>query len=306
MSKKIALIGCGIWGKKILRDLLSFNCKVSIFDTNRNLKLEIPNHKNVAFLQHLPHQKKYDGIIVATPSTTHRRVLESIVGLNLPIFVEKPLTTNYADALALEKIVHSEVYLMHVWLYHGGIQRLAAIAKSRELGKVLGVRSTRANWTSPRKDVDSVWNLAPHDLTIIQAILGEIPTPQAVMMERHQGIARGMLAILGKNPSAIFEVSNRYERKIREVRLHCEDGIAVLKDEKVGYLEVVKGNHTSKLSDIHREKRPFDTTPPLYQQLKAFIHYLEGGPPPLSHFRDGLFVVKTIHHLQTMANTYQI
>ncbi|MEM7574383.1 MAG: Gfo/Idh/MocA family oxidoreductase [Bacteroidota bacterium] len=298
-NKRIALIGCGIWGLKILRDLQALACVVSVFDPDPERELQATAAGAVDFSTEPLTSSDYDGIIVATPSSTHRTVLEAIDHLGLPIFLEKPLTTNYPDALALQQQLQSEVFLMHVWLYHPGIQALAEIAQSGELGEVLGLRTTRANWTSPRRDTDSVWNLSPHDLTITQAILGYLPPARAAVLETPSATHRGMLAILGQRPYSIIEVSNRYERKIREVRLHCSEGIAVLRDEKVRHLDIYRGDEHSQLAEA--EKRPFANDYPLLLELQEFIAYLEGGSPPRSSLADGVKIVKAIDELITLA-----
>lgn len=244
---------------------------------------------------------KLEGIIVASPSTTHRAVLEKVMPLGLPIFVEKPLTTNLADAEALARIVHDQVFLMHIWRYHPGILLLADLAQTQVLGKVLGLRSTRANWTSPRRDTDSAWNLLPHDLTIAYTILGHIPTPRAAVAERHGGVTRGMVALLGTDPWLAVEVSNRYERKIREVRLHCERGIAILHDEKVDYLTVLHGDADTPSAESREERISFSGLSPLQSELKEFLDYLGGGPPPRCDFAEGLLVVRVLDELMRLA-----
>lgn len=301
MKSKIALIGCGIWGQKILSDLIKLQCTVTVYESDKLIESNILKMGAHSFKVGLPDNANYDGIIIATPSSTHRYILEHLTPLNIPIFIEKPLTTSYQDALALKQIVHDKVFLMHIWLYHPGILLLAKIAQTKELGNVLGVRSNRSNWTSPRRDTDSIWNLAPHDLTIAKAILGFIPDPKAAMVERHKGIARGMLAFLGSDPYCAFEVSNRYERKIREVRLHCEEGIALLRNEIVDFIEIARGDANSKEEKLKIEKRFFNKTPALYKELEEFVNFLKGGKAPRSDFSEGLEVVKTIDQLIKLA-----
>ncbi|MEM9261597.1 MAG: Gfo/Idh/MocA family oxidoreductase [Bacteroidota bacterium] len=301
-SKNIGLIGGGIWGRKILRDLVGLGAKVAVYEPDIEAHSSLKTLGASAVRRGYPSTDAgHEGLIVASPSTTHRAVLEAVLPLRLPTFVEKPLTTTYADAQALATIAHNQVFLMHIWLYHAGIRALAEIAQSAELGAVLGVRTSRANWTSPRRDTDSLWNLAPHDLTIARAILGYLPTPRAAVVESHAGVARGMVAILGEDPYVVFEVSNRYERKLREVRLHCTEGVAVLRDEKVDYISIYRGDADSPAASLQEERRPFSGPSPLQAELQEFLAYLDGGPPPISDFAEGLAVVRTLHELQAIA-----
>ncbi|MEL7160743.1 MAG: Gfo/Idh/MocA family oxidoreductase [Bacteroidota bacterium] len=300
-NARIALIGGGIWGAKILRDLRALGAVVTVYETNSDREPALLTLGAAAVRGGLPtNAGDWDGFIVATPSSTHRSVLEVLLPLHRPIFVEKPLTTNYADAAALAPIAHERVFLMHVWRYHAGILALAEIARSGELGEVLGLRSTRANWTSPRRDTDSLWNLAPHDLTIALAVLGQIPEPRATVLEKHAGTVRGAVMLLGHAPYAVFEVSNRYERKEREVRLHCREGVAVLRDERVDYLSIYRGDADQPAVGLAEERRPFAGPSPLLAELTEFLEYLAGGPPPRCDFAEGLAVVRTLHQLELL------
>lgn len=304
MNKKIALIGCGIWGKNILRELNYLGCETTVYESESRRSKSVMNLGAENFLTGLPSSGDlFDGIIISTPSSTHLSVYEQVVECNCPVFMEKPLTINLEEARSIERLPNDHLFLMHIWLYHPGIEMLAEIAQSNELGRVIGVRSTRANWTSPRKDTDSVWNLSPHDITITKAILGEIPEPKAAIAERHNGIIRGLVALLGDDPYSVFEISNRYERKVREVRVHCEKGVAILEDEKTDSITVIYGDAESEPEESKTEHRKFDKTPPLRLELQEFLNYLEGGPAPRSSFRDGLQVVQTIDQIVKLTET---
>ncbi|WP_336912119.1 Gfo/Idh/MocA family oxidoreductase [Runella sp.] len=297
----IGLIGCGIWGKTILRELISLNIDAKVFDPHPIIKTELADTYPQFSANSLDELKSTDGIILASPSATHRPVLEQIIPWNLPIFVEKPLTTSLEDAKALQQIAHDHLFMMHIWRYHAGIQLLGEIARTQKIGSITALYTSRCNWTSPRTDTDSVWNLAPHDLTIAIEILGAIPTPKAVSIEWHNGIARGMTALLGDNPFVQIEVSNRSVTKRREVRLHGTKGIAVLADEKVDYIDIFYGDDHSYPSPIRQERLYFDSTPPLKREMMAFVDFLNGGPTPISSFQEGLYTIDLLSQLHEMA-----
>ena len=297
----IGLIGCGIWGKIILRELLLLKVQVKIVDPNPETKDELLLTHPQLVVSTLEQLQSVDGIILASPSATHRQILEQIIPWNIPIFVEKPLTTSLEDAKAVQQIAHKNLFMMHIWRYHAGIQLLGEIARTHEIGEITALYTSRCNWTSPRTDTDSIWNLAPHDLTIALEILGFIPIPKAVSVEWHNGIARGMTALLGDNPFVQIEVSNRSINKRREVRLHGTEGIAVLADEKVDYIDIFYGNDQTYPSPTRQERRYFDSTPPLKRELKAFIDFLNGGPPPISNFQEGIHTIELLSQFHEMA-----
>jgi predicted dehydrogenase len=149
--------------------------------------------------------------------------------------------------------------------------------------------------------VDSVWTLIPHDITIALSVLGEIPAPIAARVEEYQGVARGMTALLGRNPACVLEVSNRYGDKRREVRLHFTKGVAVLKNELVDYIEIYHGDDKTSPAEMKVEERKFEMIPPLYEELRIFLEFLRGGPSPKTDLKEGIEVIRVIEQLKKLA-----
>lgn len=302
-NKLIALIGCGTWGQNILRTLVDLKANVTVVEKSDVHKQQALDSGALNYLlydnnliDHIPNNT--DGIIVATPSATHRDVIEQVIDLRIPLFIEKPLTTNLEDAQKIAASTHNNIFMMHIWQYHPGIRMLANIATNKELGELLQIKTTRANWTSPRLDTDTLWNFMCHDLSIFNSILGQLPNPEYACAEKHQGIIRDMTATFGDSPLCITHISNRFERKMREVRLHCSNGVAVLQNEQVDYIEIIHGDDASFEPKI--EQRPFGRKTALEYELEAFVSYLNGGDPPLSDLQDGLNMIAMIDKLNQM------
>lgn len=295
----IGLIGAGIWGKNIIRELINLAVDIKIFDPNPEAKKDYPHF----FVDSLTDLQTVDGIVLASPSVTHRSILEEIVPWGIPVFIEKPLVTSLEDAIALKKFENYPLFMMHIWRYHSGVQLLGQLVRNKELGDITALYTHRCNWTSPRTDTNSIWNLAPHDLTIALEILGYIPAPRSAVIEWHGANARGMTALLGHAPFVQIEVSNRFADKRREIRLHGTQGIAILADEKVDYIEVFYGDQSSYPTPSNSEKRFFETTPPLRKELEAFLAYLRGGTPPISTFQEGITTIEILTALYTLGAT---
>jgi predicted dehydrogenase len=298
----ILLVGCGIWGQKILHELVVENCRVAVVDEDQEIKTIALKIGATTFYEKLPSAMDYDGIVVATPSSHHREILEELVVFRIPIFIEKPLCTSYADARILNDLPFEHIYVMHVWMYHPGVLGLARLAEEGQIGDLLSIKSIRANWTSPRKDTDSIWNLSPHDLTIAKTILGYFPEPKAAAIEYHQGIARGMTAILGDRPFCHFEVSNRYERKLREIRIHGTDGVAMLERESSKSIQLFKGDHNTEWDQVERIRIDLPEYSALQAEIKEFLSFLKGGSPPRSDIKEGVEVIRIIDHIIQIAH----
>jgi predicted dehydrogenase len=301
MRSEIGLIGCGIWGRNILRDLIGLKQSVIVVDPSSENRIKALEMGATQVFDCKPENIFPKGWVIASPAVTHYKLLRTLSEDKVPIFVEKPLTCDLQEAEELLKIDGYQIFVMHNWLYHAGIQMLADIVKSGELGELVFLKSNRCNWTSPRSDVDSVWTLIPHDITIASYLLGYFPKPKAAVVEVYNGQQRGMTAFLGDEIPCVLEVSNRYADKRREVRLHFTKGVAVLKDENVHYIEIYHGDDQSKSTDIRREERYFDITSPLVRELTSFLDYLAGGIPPLTNLEDGVKVIQIIHELKNIA-----
>jgi predicted dehydrogenase len=294
---KIGLIGCGIWGRKILRDLTAIGCELVVVDPDpvAREKAAAVGATALASLGDVP---RVEGFVVATPATTHADMVEVLLGRRVPIFCEKPLTTNPASALRLVESAGDRLFVMHVWRYHRGILRLAELARTEELGPVLSLRTERKNWTSPRTDTDSVWTLVPHDLTIALAVLGGIPEPRHAVVEAVDGKLVGMTALLGRTPFLSIDCSIRFREKRREVRLHCSDGVAVLPDGDSDFIEILREG--PGLQPII-ERQTLVGEPALRRELRTFVEHLRGGPAPMTDASEGLAVVEAVAALRSLA-----
>lgn len=296
--KVVGLVGCGIWGRLVLRDLLELGAAVVVADTDGTARAaaEAVGAAIVADAIDLP---DVDAVVVATPAITHAAVADALLPRGVPMLVEKPFTTAVADAERLVERGGGRIFVGHTWRYHPGVERLGEIARSGEIGTITGLRSIRTNWTSPRADVDSIWNLAPHDLTLGIEILGGIPEPRAAVAEIHNGRAVGMSALLGGDPWQTFDVSNRYQDKRREIRLHGRDGVAVMTDPDAGRIEIARGDASS--TSAVTTDRAFSGESALSRQLAAFLRFLDGGPAPKSSAAEGLDVVRALVRLRELA-----
>lgn len=304
----IGLIGCGRWGRFILRDLLSLGCDVTVVvsssDQSRQNARDGGATGIVESIDQLP---RINGLVVATPTRTHGDVVESLLEFDVPIFTEKPLTSDRESALRLARQVPDRLFVMDKWRYHAGIEMLRDIARAEELGAVLGLRTTRGQWGNPHNDVDVSWILMPHDLSISLEVLGKIPTPRHAIGEIVDGHLTGLLGILGGEragpgePWLVIEVSSRYPEYRREIRLHCRDGVAILDDGYSPGVSVTRFAESDGGVSPATELRPISQELPLLRELRAFVEHLQGGPPPRSSAADGALIVSAIADLRSLA-----
>ncbi len=314
----VGLIGCGRWGRYILRDLVALGCEVFVVAQSPVSVQFAQAGGAAAVFNHIAALPDIAGAVVATPTSTHAAVLEQTLMRGVPVFVEKPLTDDAASALRLAERAPDRLFVMDKWRYHAGVELLAQIARTEELGPVLGLHTTRVQWGSGHTDSDCAWVLLPHDLSIALEIFGTLPTPREAVAERINGtltsligtgligtglIGTGLIGTLVTQPWHAFEVSSRSPIAQRMVRLHCRDGIAVLNDGYSQQLEIIRtaANFYDKTPPVI-EPRAFSNELPLLRELRAFVAHLQGGPPPRSSAAEGALIVQTIAQLRALAD----
>jgi predicted dehydrogenase len=297
---RVALVGCGRWGRFIARDLRALGCEVVAVarsDESRARAVAAGVCSIVARLDALP---AVDAAVVATPVSTHARIVVALLDRHIPIFVEKPLTSDERTARSLLERARDRVFGMDKWRYHPGIRVLADLASARALGRVLGLRTLRMGWLDRAYDVDAAFHLMPHDLAICLEVLGFLPEPRAAVAEVAGGHAMGYVATLGADPFAVIEVSERRRRHFREVRLFCEEGTATLTDAYA--TSIVLSRHADVGPPPPVKTVPVSGEMPLLAELAAFVAHVQGeGPPPRSGLDDAVAIVAHIARIRALA-----
>lgn len=294
----VALVGCGKWGRHILRDLVGLGCDVAVVDpsaANAGRALQLGARAAVSSTDALP---AVAGVVVATPATVHADSVEQVLPLGVPVFVEKPLTVDPLSAARLVAASGGRLFVMDKWRYHPGVRLLSDIVRDGRLGRVNGLRTVRTDWGNPHTDVDVVWTLAPHELAIALEVFGAVPPARRAVADVENGELVGLTGVLGDGPWHVLEVSSRSERLSREIRLSCTDGVAVLAGGWVDHVVIYRDHTAPRPSG---QVLSISTDLPLLLELQAFVEHLRGGPAPNSTAAEGLAVVEAIAHLRALA-----
>jgi len=305
MACSIGLVGCGRWGENILRDLIALGCDVHVCDsdlTAHEVALSKGANSVCSSIDVLP--ETVMGYIVATPTVNHFDSIQSLLPRQKPIFCEKPLTPDLSSALKLSEIDNNQIFLMDKWRYHPGVQALTDLVAKGDLGPVQHIRTRRVQWGQPHDDVDGVWILLPHDLTIVHHILGFIPEPQSVVADYSGKAMDGLLAVLGNNDQAkaIIEVSSRQPNSDRLISVSFEKGVAWLSDPLADHICIYRIGPGSEIDPDNYEKISIATDWPLWLELKGFIEYLNiGSPEPLTNAKIATEHVALIEKLRDKA-----
>lgn len=298
---RVGLIGCGRWGRHILRDLLHLGCEVPVLARTADAVVSARDGGATAIVGTIAELAGVGGVVVATPTSTHAAVVSEALSLGVPIFVEKPLTSDPAAARELAARAGGALFVMDKWRYHAGVGELARIARDGSLGSVLSLHTIRVGWERPHLDVDGAWTLAPHDLSIALEILGAVPRPVAAAgFCLDGGTTLHALLEVGPVPH-VLEVSERSAERRRVVALHCAQGVAILGGGWEDHVTVHAPDGSGSFTVTRVETRG---ELPLLAELRAFVEHLAGGPPPRSSAEDGAAIVAAIAELRALAGIY--
>jgi predicted dehydrogenase len=293
---EIALVGCGKWGSNILRDLQLLGCRVIVSDIDPHARAQASAKGAFATCSCLDQLPECDGYVVAVPIPQLTEVCACLVPLGKPIFSEKTLCLSVADFQRLERLGGLEnIFVMHKWHYHPGIEALRNIAQSGRIGTIEALHANRLTWVDDFHGGDVFWTQSVHDLTIVRHILGYIPPEvRAISVIREGRLPVSFTAMLGNAPSVFLNVSGRHCSRISGVSIHSQYGSAQLYN--------AYDDHITIRDSAGEEAVSIDTTFPLYLELKEFVAYLNGGVRPRCDLYHGKEVTEAILTLRKAAD----
>ena len=186
MSKiKVAIIGCGHWGPNHVRvfSQLPGSQVVACADLDPNrlaaIREQFPQIQTFADSQEMLRAAPLDAVVVSVPTRAHYEVVRTALAAGMHVLCEKPLCANSREAQALVDLAaQSQRTLMpgHVFLFNAGILKLKELVDAGEAGRICCLRALRTNLGPVRRDVNSVFDLATHDIAIFNFVLKAQPT----------------------------------------------------------------------------------------------------------------------------------
>ena len=178
--KKLGLIGCGYWGPNIVRNIQKIK-HVSldfIVDTNPEVlnKLPIVTSLYDDLETALGRHKGIEGVIIATPISTHFELAKKALEAGKHVLIQKPMTMNSNECDILTEIAESKgltIMIAHTFLFTGAVRKLKQLIDSNHLGNLKHFDSCRINLGLFQRDSNVVWDLAPHDFSILSYLIGD-------------------------------------------------------------------------------------------------------------------------------------
>jgi predicted dehydrogenase len=175
---KVAVVGCGNWGKNLVRNFAHLGALAAVCDADK-VKLDQVARDNRGVLvtqdfERILSEPTVKAVVIATPSDTHFHLAQQAMLAGKHVYVEKPLARDVKQAEelgALSDRLNLVLMVGHLLLYHPAVNCLKSLIASGELGELLFIKSDRMNFNVGRRDWSVLWDLAPHDLSMMSYLL---------------------------------------------------------------------------------------------------------------------------------------
>jgi len=316
---QIGVVGFGYWGPKLVRNLsemtdanLTWVAEMNPVRRQR-VDSQYPALQTTSDYEEML-RSDVDAVVVATPIWTHYRLAKAALLAGKHVMVEKPLTSNTAEAEELTELAERRgltLMVGHTFIYNGAVRALREIVNSGEIGDVYYVDAARLNLGLFQTKTNVLWDLAPHDLSILLHVLGRDPV--SVSARGSSSVTPGIHDVaymeirFAENLLAHVHLSWLDPCKVRRVTIVGSKKMVVYNDlhevEKIKIYDkgVDRPYETDRFSDFHLTYRyggmsvPYiPVEEPLRCQCEHFVHCIRTGDRPESDGRIGTKVVRIL------------
>ena len=315
---KVALIGLGYWGEKILRNLVTLVGPDGLVAVDRRadrqqaVRTMYPGVTCAGSIDTALADDDVQAVVLATPAATHSPLGRQVLRAGRHLLVEKPLATSVADAEEIVQLADErDLRLMvgHTFLFSPRVEALKAAVSDGGVGKVHYATTSRLNLGLYQEDINVIWDLAPHDFSILFHVLQEFPVlVQTMARSSRRGVPDVAFMHLEFPSGAIASatVSWRAPRKVRNTVVVGDGGMIVYDDTQPDepiklYDRGVVGLESASFGEHQLTYRFGDTVSPhvsavepLSIQLRHFLSCISEGENCLSDGSFGLEVVKAL------------
>jgi predicted dehydrogenase len=240
---KIGVIGYGYWGPNLVRNLSETEgadvvaCADKRPDRRALAQRRYPSLRVTDDANAVLDDPVIDAVVIATPVSTHHELAKRALEQGKHVLVEKPMTRSVAEGEELMALAEkNDLTLMvdHTFIYTGAVRRMKELVDTQELGELYYFDSVRVNLGIFQHDVDVVWDLAPHDLSILTHLIPATPTHVTAVGSDHVGSGHADMAYIHlgfeSNFVAHFHVNWLSPVKVRQILIGGDRRMLVYDD----------------------------------------------------------------------------
>lgn len=314
MSKiKISIIGCGYWGKNLVRNFSELGVLHSVCDANEDLANKTSQTYKVpklTFEEIL--QSDIEGIVIAAPAAQHYALAKKALMAGKNVFVEKPLALEITDAKKLCELANSNKKILmvgHLLQYHPAFLELKKIIHQGTLGRLQYIYSNRLNLGKFRNEENILWSFAPHDISMILGLVGDLPekvyaTGACHLNPKVQDVTTTHLSFKNGVQAHVF-VSWLHPFKEQKLVVVGDRGMAVFDDGLPWNQKLQLYPHQvnwvagfPQASKAESVNVSLETEEPLKLECQHFIDCITRGQEPHTNGEEGLRVLQVLDAAQ--------
>jgi len=323
----IGIIGCGYWGPNFVRNFtkitgvkVKYVCDLS---SARLIHMKQLYKKIVTTRDYLQilRDEDIDAVVIAVPAAKHFTLVKKALEYNKHVLVEKPIATKVSDAkeiIHLAKLRKKILMVGHTFKFNPGVNKLKWLVQKNKLGRIYYIYSRRTNLGPLRRDVNALWDLAPHDISILNYVINDTPLAVTAKGERYlphklEDICFSTLTYPNRILANVH-VSWLDPKKVRETIIVGSKKMAIFDDLNVNspvsvYDKSVVKKRFKQSYDSFKEfqmiikdgKVDFPKIrqqEPLLVECRHFIDCVKNNIKPLTDGNDGLEVLKVLIGIQ--------
>ncbi len=316
----VAVVGCGYWGPNLIRNLVSLpECRVKLICDKDPARLSsilalYPGLKGTAEFSDVLSDQNIEAVFIVTPVRTHFPLAGQALEAGKHVFVEKPLAVSSDEALGLIQLAEKRSLTLmvgHTFIYSSPVRKIKEVIDSGYLGEVMHISARRLNLGLFQRDINVVWDLAPHDISIILYLLGQDPVSVNCQGKAHitpgiEDIANLSLGFVNGSFASVH-VSWIDPRKVREItivgskRMVVYDDLEPLEKIKIYEKSVEAPPHYDTFAEFQYSYHYGDVVSPflkLVEPLKVecqhFLDCIASGARPDTSGSEGLKVTRIL------------
>ena len=304
MKQKVAIVGCGIWGRNLVRNFYNLEALSCVCDLDqKNIDAIKNNYPDVKFtndFNEILNDSEITGVIIATPSHTHYKMVKIALDSGKNVYVEKPIATTAEHAKELKEYAEQKGKVLmvgHLLLYHPAVSRLREIIAEGTLGEITYAQSDRLNINYFKNDKSVMWDLAPHDVSMISYVTGKKPL-KVTSAEGFSSDKNNIMDIVHID----MELEDGIKAHVSTSWIHPQKRVVLLvRGTKATAVldDTLLSNKLQIFSNFEPNKQDIDypdylEIEPLKLECQHFLHCMAEGITPRSDGTNGYEVVKIL------------
>ena len=306
----IAVIGCGYWGKNLVRVFSELGALVAICDSDNDRASQFAQAYKIQdrSWDDVLSDKTIDAVSIATPATTHAELVLEALKSGKHVLVEKPMALDVKQAEMIIKNARTHnrtVMVGHLLQYHPAFCALQHLVTEGRLGKLRYIYSHRLNLGRFRTEENILWSFAPHDISMILSLTGSEPEHVSAVGQSYlgQGIADTTVTHLSFSAGVRAHIYVSWLHPFKEQKLVAigDKGMAVFDDTQDWDLKLRLYPHVVKQTGGVAVARPADamdvaveSREPLREECLHFLNCVERGITPRTEAEEGLRVLRVL------------